>query len=228
VLELGGNGPQIVLADADIDKAADAAITGCFYLAGQCCTAAERILVHSSVQDAFVAALVERVAKLRVGDPLDDATDMGPLSTPATLERTKPHVADAVSKGRRWSQWWQRGPVPRTDRADRVTSDMRIAQEGRVGPVAPIMRFETLDEALEIAIETEFGLTAAVFANDLRASPARRRGLRHGNMHINETTNYWDQMAPVRRRQRSPAPAASWRAGSRMRHGDEADHVRTG
>ena len=79
VLELGGNGPQIVLADADIEKAADAAITGCFYLAGQCCTAAERILVHSSVQDAFVRALVERVAKLKVGDPLDDATDMGPL-----------------------------------------------------------------------------------------------------------------------------------------------------
>ena len=82
VLELGGNGPQIVLADADIEKAADAAITGCFYLAGQCCTAAERILVHESVKDDFVAALVERVGRLRVGDPLSEDTDMGPLCTP--------------------------------------------------------------------------------------------------------------------------------------------------
>jgi acyl-CoA reductase-like NAD-dependent aldehyde dehydrogenase len=197
VLELGGNGPQIVLADADIDKAADAAITGCFYLAGQCCTAAERILVHSSVQDAFVAALVERVAKLRVGDPLDEATDMGPLSTAATLERTKQHVADAVSKGAivvagGGSEGQYHEPTVLTG----VTSDMRIAQEETFGPVAPIMRFETLDEALTIANETEFGLTAAVFTNDLRAAWRAAEELRHGTVHINETTNYWDQMAP--------------------------------
>jgi acyl-CoA reductase-like NAD-dependent aldehyde dehydrogenase len=197
VLELGGNGPQIVLADADIDKAADAAITGCFYLAGQCCTAAERILVHSSVQDAFVAALVERVAKLRVGDPLDEATDMGPLSTSATLERTKQHVADAVSKGAivvagGGSEGQYHEPTVLTG----VTSDMRIAQEETFGPVAPIMRFETLDEALTIANETEFGLTAAVFTNDLRAAWRAAEELRHGTVHINETTNYWDQMAP--------------------------------
>jgi acyl-CoA reductase-like NAD-dependent aldehyde dehydrogenase len=197
VLELGGNGPQIVLADADIDKAADAAITGCFYLAGQCCTAAERILVHSSVQDAFVAALVERVAKLRVGDPLDEATDMGPLSTSATLERTKQHVADAVSKGATvvaggGSEGQYHEPTVLTG----VTSDMRIAQEETFGPVAPIMRFETLDEALTIANETEFGLTAAVFTNDLRAAWRAAEQLRHGTVHINETTNYWDQMAP--------------------------------
>ena len=77
-----------------------------------------------------------------------------------------------------------------------VTSDMRIAQEETFGPVAPIMRFETLDEALEIANETEFGLTAAVFTNDLRAAWRAAEALRHGTVHINETTNYWDQMAP--------------------------------
>ena len=117
VLELGGNGPQIVLADADIGKAADAAITGCFYLAGQCCTAAERILVHSSVKDEFVAALVERARALRVGDPLDDETDMGPLCTPAVLERTQQHVADAVAHGRdRDPRRRVARPVPRADR----------------------------------------------------------------------------------------------------------------
>src|SRR4029079_19357074 len=88
VLELGGNGPQIVLADANVEKAADAAIVGCFYLAGQCCTAAERILVHESVSDESVAALVERTKALGVGDPLDEETDMGPLCTDEVLART--------------------------------------------------------------------------------------------------------------------------------------------
>jgi succinate-semialdehyde dehydrogenase/glutarate-semialdehyde dehydrogenase len=197
VLELGGNGPQIVLADADIEQAADAAITGCFYLAGQCCTAAERILVHSSARDAFVTALVERARRLRVGDPLDDATDMGPLCTPAVLERTRQHVADAVAKGATivlgggWDGQFHEPTV-----IDGVTSEMRIAQEETFGPVAPIMTFETLDQAIAIANETEYGLTAAVFTNDLKAAWRAAEGLRHGTVHINETTNYWDQMAP--------------------------------
>ena len=197
VLELGGNGPQIVLADADIEKAADAAITGCFYLAGQCCTAAERILVHSSARDAFVAALVERARLLRVGDPLDDQTDMGPLCTPAVLARTREHVADAVAKGATvvFGGGWD-GQFHEPTVIDGVTSEMRIAQEETFGPVAPIMTFETLDQAIAIANETEYGLTAAVFTNDLKAAWRAAEELRHGTVHINETTNYWDQMAP--------------------------------
>ncbi len=197
VLELGGNGPQIVLADADIDKAADAAIVGCFYLAGQCCTAAERILVHSSVKDAFVAALVARARTLRVGDPLLDETDMGPLCTPGVLARTREHVADAVARGATvvFGGGWE-GQFHEPTVIDGVTSEMRIAQEETFGPVASIMTFETLDEALAIANETPFGLTAAVFTNDLRAAWHAAEQLRHGTVHINETTNYWDQMAP--------------------------------
>ena len=197
VLELGGNGPQIVLADADIEKAADAAIVGCFYLAGQCCTAAERILVHSSVKDEFVAALVERARALRVGDPLEDETDMGPLCTPAVLERTRQHVADAVARGATVVLGGgSRGQFHEPTVIDGVTSEMRIAREETFGPVAPIMTFETLEQAITIANETEFGLTAAVFTNDLRAAWHAAEQLRHGTVHINETTNYWDQMAP--------------------------------
>jgi succinate-semialdehyde dehydrogenase / glutarate-semialdehyde dehydrogenase len=197
VLELGGNGPQIVLADADIAKAADAAIVGCFYLAGQCCTAAERILVHSSVKDEFVAALVDRARTLRVGDPLDDETDMGPLCTPAVLERTRQHVADAVARGAKIVLGGgSQGQFHEPTVIDGVTSEMRIAQEETFGPVAPIMTFETLDQAIAIANETDFGLTAAVFTNDLRAAWQAAEQLRHGTVHINETTNYWDQMAP--------------------------------
>ncbi len=197
VLELGGNGPQIVLADADLEKAADAAIVGCFYLAGQCCTAAERILVHESIKDAFVDALLERTKKLRVGDPHADETDMGPLCTPAVLARTKAHLKDAVEKGARVVYGGGNdGQLHEPTIVDGVTSDMRIAQEETFGPVAPIMTFSTLDEALEIANETEYGLTASVFTRSLHDAWRAAEELRHGTVHVNETTNYWDQLAP--------------------------------
>jgi acyl-CoA reductase-like NAD-dependent aldehyde dehydrogenase len=197
VLELGGNGPQIVCADADLEKAADAAIMGCFYLAGQCCTAAERILVHSSVKDRFVDLLTERTKALKVGDPLDDSTDMGPVRTPAVLQRTQEHIADAVAHGARVVLGGGHdGQLHEPTIVDGVTPEMRIAREETFGPVAPIMTFETVDEAIEIANGTEFGLTAAVFTNDVRTAWKVAEALQHGTVHVNETTNYWDQMAP--------------------------------
>ena len=197
VLELGGNGPQIVLADADVDRAAEAAITGCFYLAGQCCTAAERILVHESVKDRFVEALTERTKALQVGDPADEATDMGPVCQPEVLERTQAHIADAVAKGATVVHGGAHdGQLHEPTIVDGVTSAMRIAQEETFGPVAPIMTFATLDEAIAIANETEFGLTASVFTNSLKDAWYAAEELRHGTVHINETTNYWDQLAP--------------------------------
>jgi len=197
VLELGGNGPQIVLADGDVEKAADAAITGCFYLAGQCCTAAERILVHRDVKDEFVEALLRRTRELRVGDPLDEDTDMGPLCTPGVVRRTREHIEDAVSKGASILHGGGfEGQFHEPTVLDGVTSEMRIAQEETFGPVAPIMVFDTLDEALAIANETRFGLTASVFTRSLHDAWRAAEELRHGTVHINETTNYWDQMAP--------------------------------
>jgi len=197
VLELGGNGPQIVLADANVAKAADAAIVGCFYLAGQCCTAAERILVHESVKEEFIAALVERTKALRVGDPLDEETDMGPLCTDEVLARTIEHVEDAVAKGARIVHGGgHEGRFHEPTILDGVTSDMSIAKEETFGPVAPIMTFGDLDEALAIANETDYGLTAAVFTRSLHDAWHAAEELRHGTVHINETTNYWDQLAP--------------------------------
>jgi succinate-semialdehyde dehydrogenase/glutarate-semialdehyde dehydrogenase len=197
VLELGGNGPQIVLADADLERAADAAITGCFYLAGQCCTAAERILVHRSVKDRFVELLVERASRLNVGDPLDDATDMGPLCTPAVLERTRRHVAEAVEQGATVVLGGgSEGQFHEPTVIDGVTPEMLIAKEETFGPVAPIMVFDTLEEAIEVANGTEYGLTAAVFTRSLHDAWHAAEALQHGTVHINETTNYWDQLAP--------------------------------
>lgn len=197
VLELGGNGPQIVLADADLERAADAAIVGCFYLAGQCCTAAERILVHEDVKDAFVAALLERTRALRVGDPMDELTDMGPMCTREVVARTQEHIADAVAKGATVLLGGGcDGQLHEPTIVDGVTSEMRIAREETFGPVAPIMTFRTLDEAIRVANETEYGLTAAVFTRSLHDAWHAAEELRHGTVHINETTNYWDQLAP--------------------------------
>ena len=170
VLELGGNGPQIVMADANLDAAVDAAVMGCFYLAGQVCTAAERVLVQRDVHDEFVSRLVER---------------------------TRQHIQDAVQSGATVvyggeSNGMYHDPTVITG----VTPDMRIAREETFGPVAPIIAFDTLQEALDIANGTDFGLTAAVFTRSLADAWTAAEELRHGTVHINETTNYWDQMAP--------------------------------
>ena len=213
VLELGGNGPQIVRADADLEKAADAAITGCFYLAGQCCTAAERLLVHRSVKDQFVGLLRARTEALVTGDPSNDATDMGPVRTEAVLRRTQEHIADAVEQGAQIvTGGGYDGQLHEPTIIDGVTSGMRIAREETFGPVAPIIVFDDDDEAVRIANETEYGLTAAVFTNDLRASWRYAEDLRHGTVHINETTNYWDQLAPFGGAKKSGAgrELASW------------------
>jgi acyl-CoA reductase-like NAD-dependent aldehyde dehydrogenase len=132
-----------------------------------------------------------------MGDPLDDETDMGPLCTDEVLARTIEHVEDAVAKGARIVDGGgHEGRFHEPTILDGVTSDMRIAQEETFGPVAPIMTFSTLDEALEIANETEYGLTASVFTRSLHDAWRAAEELRHGTVHVNETTNYWDQLAP--------------------------------
>jgi len=122
---------------------------------------------------------------------------MGPMCNPVTMERTKRHVADAVELGAvvvHGGGFDDRYHEPTI--LTGVTSAMAIAKEETFGPVAPIMRFSTLEEAISIANETEFGLTAAVFTKSLDDAWTAASELRHGTVHINETTNYWDQMAP--------------------------------
>lgn len=197
LLELGGNGPIIVHHDADIERAVDATITGCFYMAGQVCTAAERVLVHADVHDEFVARLLARTEQLIVGDPLSESTDMGPLCNDATLSKVESHIADARAKGATIHQFHEQSDrlFPPTVLTG-VTAGMRIAAEETFGPVAPIMVYREIDEALHIANDTEFGLNAAAFTQSIRDSWRFIDGLQHGTVLINETTNYWDQLAP--------------------------------
>jgi succinate-semialdehyde dehydrogenase/glutarate-semialdehyde dehydrogenase len=170
---------------------------GCFYMAGQVCTAAERLLVHDAIYERFLEQLVARTEKLIVGDPLDEATDMGPLCNDRVMAQVDAHVEDARSCGARVIQIHERsGRLYPPTILDGVTPDMRIATEETFGPVAPLIRYRTIEEALEIANATEYGLNAAAFTSSLATAWRFIDGLRHGTVLINETTNYWDQLAP--------------------------------
>ena len=197
LLELGGDGPFIILADADIDRAVDAAMNGCFYYSGQVCTSAERLLVHEAVYDEFLAKFRAATHKLKIGDPADEETQMGPLCNPATLKRVREHVEDARAKGARIEQI---GPekdlyYPATILTD-VTTDMLIAQAETFGPVAPIIKIKSAEEAVEIAHQSGLGLIASLWTRDLATAWRVGEALPHGSVNINETSNYWDQLAP--------------------------------
>lgn len=197
LLELGGDGPFIILADADIDKAVEGAINGCFYYSGQVCTSAERLLVHEDVHDEFVEKFKKRARQLKIGNPADEATEMGPLCNPATLARVKAHVEDARAKG---AEVEQIGPeeglyYPATILTG-VTTDMLIVQEETFGPVAPIIKIKSADEAIAIAHQSGLGLIASLWTRDLATAWQVGEALPHGSVNINETSNYWDQLAP--------------------------------
>ncbi len=197
LLELGGDGPFIILGDADVDAAVDGAMNGCFYYSGQVCTSAERLLVHEDVYDEFVAKLKAKAAELRIGDPADEATEMGPLCNDATLKRVVEHVADARERGAEIVQF---GPeeelyFPATILTG-VTEEMLIMQEETFGPVAPIMKISSAEQAIEIANRSELGLIASLWTRDLATAWRVGEALPHGSVNINETSNYWDQLAP--------------------------------
>ena len=197
LLELGGNGPVILMEDANVDAAVEACVHACFYVGGQCCTAAERILVHSSIHDEFADKLAAAVRELKVGDPFDEETDVGPLAIQSSIDKTVRHIRDAKEKGATVvvggeQEGMYHDPTVLTG----VTSDMEIAWEETFGPVAPIIKFETADEALEIANDCAYGLNMAVWTASLKTAWEMAEGLEAGTVHVNETTNHWELFAP--------------------------------
>ena len=175
LLEMGGNGPLVVLDDADVGAAADAAITACFLCAGQSCTAGERLLVHEAVRKDFVAALAERALKQsQLGDPLLEATQMGPLNNEPVAAKMDAHVQDAVMRGAAVVAGGERAGGFPTDLywpatiLDGVPADAHAATEETFGPIAPIVAIASLEEAIEQTNASPYGLMAAIFTNDLR------------------------------------------------------------
>jgi acyl-CoA reductase-like NAD-dependent aldehyde dehydrogenase len=203
LLELGGNGPLVVLDDADIDLAVEATLTACFLNAGQSCTAGERILVQRAVHDTFVERLALAVAaRIRLGSPTDEATTMGPVNNEAQAAKTDAHVVDAVGKGARVVTGGRRAPGHPTALyyeatvLDGVTEEMAIARDETFGPVAPVTLIESEDDALRIVNDSPFGLLAGIFTRDLGRGLRFAESVRTGWVNINEGTNYWESHLP--------------------------------
>ena len=202
MLELGGNGPMVVFADADIGRAVEGAMVGCYLCAGQSCTAGERILVEEPVRDEFVARLADAARALRLGDPFADDTTLGPLNNEGVATKMDEHVADAVKRGAKLVLGGERAkgfPTRLYYHAtilDGVEPDMRVSREETFGPIAPIIRFRDEKQALELANDSPYGLLGAVYTNDLSRALRFADGLETGWVNINESTNYWEAHLP--------------------------------
>ena len=188
-LELGGNAPFIVFDDADLDAAVQGAIASTYRNTGQTCVCANRLLVQDGVYEAFTAKLTEAVARLRVGDGLKGVTDQGPLIDAKALAKVEEHINDAVANGAQVAYGGKRhalgGTFFQPTILTNVTPKMMVAREETFGPIAPLFRFRTEAEALEMANDTEFGLAAYFYTRDLARSWRVQEGLEYGIVGVN-------------------------------------------
>jgi acyl-CoA reductase-like NAD-dependent aldehyde dehydrogenase len=201
VLELGGKNPLIILADADPDLAVDAAVFGAFMNSGQICMSTDRIIIHHSLAAAFISRYVERVRALPAGDPADPATIVGPLINPRGAQRVSKLVQDAAAKGA--SLLTGDGaiegpnrtlirPVVLTD----VTAGMDIFASEIFGPATVIHPVDSTQAAIDLANDTDYGLTGGVISRDLTAALDAASRVRSGIIHINDQGIGDEPMAP--------------------------------
>ena len=188
-MELGGNAPFLVFDDADLDAAVTGAIASKYRNTGQTCVCANRILVQDGVYDAFAAKLATAVAQLKVGDGLSDDVQQGPLIDMAAVEKVEQHIADAVAKGAKVAAGGGRhdlgGTFFQPTILVEVTPDMDVSHEETFGPLAPLYRFSSDEEGIEMANDTEFGLAAYFYAAHLKRVWKVAEGLESGIVGIN-------------------------------------------
>ncbi|MCW9079259.1 MAG: NAD-dependent succinate-semialdehyde dehydrogenase, partial [Gammaproteobacteria bacterium] len=189
-MELGGNAPFIVFDDADLDAAVAGAMASKYRNAGQTCVCANRLLIQDRIYDAFAEKLAVAVGGLKVGDGMAEGTSQGPLINQAAVEKVEQHIGDAVSKGARILCGGQRHAkggtfFEPTILAD-VTPQMLLASEETFGPVAPLFRFHSEDEAVRMANDTEFGLAAYFYSRDIGRVWRVAEALEYGIVGINE------------------------------------------
>lgn len=202
LLELGGNGPVIVFEDADLDAAADAAAGGAFFNAGQVCAATGRVLVHQSIAMPLAEKLAERARAHSLGDPFHQGTTMGPLNNPNVAAKVKAHVDEAVAMGATLLA----GGKDRPDLGSGlyfeptvlagVTREMRVNREETFGPVVPVIAFADDAEALDLALDSDYGLSVGVFTSDIARGIDFAKAIPAGIVNINAGSTYWEIHLP--------------------------------
>ncbi len=188
-LELGGNAPFIVFDDADLDAAVEGAMLSKYRNMGQTCVCANRLYVQEGVYDAFVEKLVAAVEGLKVGDGTQEGVTQGPLIEQAALDKVQQHIADALAKGGKLVTGGKQHslgglffePTVVTD----VTAEMQVAREETFGPLAPVFKFSTEEEAIQLANDTEFGLAAYFYTKDVGRAWRVGEGLEYGMVALN-------------------------------------------
>lgn len=187
-LELGGNAPFIVFDDADLDAAVQGAMASKYRNAGQTCVCANRILVQDKVYDKFAEKFAEAVKKLKVGNGAEPGVTTGPLINPAAVKKVREHIDDAVKKGAKVVAGGKElgGNFVEPTILRDVTPQMAVAREETFGPVAPLFRFATEEEAIRMANDTEFGLACYFYARDVGRIWRVAEGLEYGMVGINE------------------------------------------
>jgi succinate-semialdehyde dehydrogenase/glutarate-semialdehyde dehydrogenase len=202
LLELGGNGPTIILDDADLQLAVAGTAFGCFSNAGQICQSSERILVHANVHDGVLEGLVDRARAIRLGHPLEPETTMGPLNNEAVAAKVDEHLADAVGRGAtvvvgggRASDFPTRLYYP-PNVVDGVPLDSLLATDETFGPVAPLITVGDVDEAIAIANDSPYGLCCSLYTGSLSRAFHCAERLQCGVVNVNESAAYWDGRTP--------------------------------
>jgi betaine-aldehyde dehydrogenase len=193
-LELGGKNPQVIFPDADLDSAADAVTFGVYFNAGECCNSGSRIIVHEDIAEAFVARVVALSARVAFGDPLNEATQVGAIVSTAHQGKIDAHVQAAVAAGARLAMGG--GPLAvqglpgqfyQPTVITHVTPDMAIAREEVFGPVLTVLTFRTLDQAIALANDASYGLSAGVWSENVHTCLEFSRRVQAGTI----WTNTW-------------------------------------
>jgi acyl-CoA reductase-like NAD-dependent aldehyde dehydrogenase len=202
LIEASGNGPVVVCEDADLARAAQGAVFGGFFCAGQVCCATERVLVHERVHDAFLDEVVKAASEWKLGDPFDAETKVGPMNNEPTARKMDAHLEDAVSKGATIVAGGSRDSGRPTDLyyhptvVTDVGRDTLINREETFGPIVPLIRVGSDDEALAVANDSHLGLQAAVYTSSLSRAFRYLDDLRVGNVVVNDSTDYWEAHEP--------------------------------
>lgn len=204
LMELGGNGPVIVLRDADPEKAAEAILAGSFQNAGQICTSTERVLVDERIADRLADILLKKMGRYQVGDPFEEGITMGPVHSIHTVETVLKHIQDAVEKGAKiispHSGQVEGMPTPNylyPAILDHVSADALVNQEETFGPLIALVRFQNESDIIPLVKRSPYGLAAGIFTEDLKRGMKLAERMRFGYVNINSGSSYWDWTFPA-------------------------------